>query len=332
VNVLGEGGEQRAAGTSQYDYLETYLVNCSLAFVLEQDRLEHEYWKKKTGRPPGTSKAPSPGAAQAQVEPKPWFLHLSLASPHPPNTVPTEWPLRYAPETSGSISSSSFSNDNALPLVDFEDGDFEALPLQTQQLQGMVPPTMSSFLGSNSLGSNNDNNNKSTTSSRGYRGLSPSELWHTASRAFPLHLKGAPQGGPQGGLDASSVRHGRQQYYNQAAFVDDQIGRLLAMLDDLGLGQQGSSNNNQFKRYHHQRDRRSLLVIFTSDHGALLHDHGVRRSIKLLITAVIFLYVQWSMRFCRRRAICYQKDELSSMILAIISLFTFLFVLIYSGA
>jgi hypothetical protein len=281
VNVLGEGGEQRAAGTSQYDYLETYLVNCSLAFVLEQDRLEHDFWMKKNQESAqGKSGRNSfSGTAQAKegqgTAPKPWFLHLSLASPHPPNTVPTEWPLRYPAEPTHGSSSSSLSNKNALPLVDFEAGDFEALPLQTQQLQGMVPPTLSSnHLRSSTSGNDNNNNNSSTSRSGSHdnRGLSPSEHWHTASRAFPLHLKG----GPQGGLDAASVRHGRQQYYNQAAFVDDQIGRLLALLDELGLGQQGSSstNNHIYRTY----QRRSLLVIFTSDHGALLHDHGVNSS------------------------------------------------------
>ena len=36
VNVLGEGSEFRDPNTTQFDFLETYLVNCSMQFILEQ--------------------------------------------------------------------------------------------------------------------------------------------------------------------------------------------------------------------------------------------------------------------------------------------------------
>jgi arylsulfatase len=43
-------------------------------------------------------------------------------------------------------------------------------------------------------------------------------------------------------------------YYAMVSFVDDEVGRILATLEDLGL-------------------RRDTLVVFTSDHGEMLGDH-----------------------------------------------------------
>jgi arylsulfatase A-like enzyme len=47
----------------------------------------------------------------------------------------------------------------------------------------------------------------------------------------------------------------RKLYYGLAAYCDDQVGKLLRFLDESGL-------------------RENTLVIFTSDHGIQLYDHG----------------------------------------------------------
>lgn len=56
-------------------------------------------------------------------------------------------------------------------------------------------------------------------------------------------------------LDRPVVDRHRRRYYGLAAFCDDQVGRLIAFLDDSGI-------------------REQTLVIFTSDHGTQLFDHG----------------------------------------------------------
>lgn len=58
-----------------------------------------------------------------------------------------------------------------------------------------------------------------------------------------------------GELDASSVDYLRRRYYSLAAFCDDQVGRLIRFLDASGI-------------------RENTLIIFTSDHGVQLLDHG----------------------------------------------------------
>lgn len=59
----------------------------------------------------------------------------------------------------------------------------------------------------------------------------------------------------QGQLDPAAVDAQRRLYYGLAAYCDEQVGRLLDHLDRTGL-----SDNT--------------LVIFTSDHGTTLFDHG----------------------------------------------------------
>jgi arylsulfatase len=58
-------------------------------------------------------------------------------------------------------------------------------------------------------------------------------------------------------LDMERVDRERRLYYGGAAYCDAQIGRLLDYLDTSGL-------------------RDNTLVIFTSDHGTQLYDHGFR--------------------------------------------------------
>lgn len=70
-----------------------------------------------------------------------------------------------------------------------------------------------------------------------------------------------PIAGQGGGADfrkvsADDARLGRAYYYNMVKIIDSQMGRILACLDVCGLTE-------------------NTLVIFTTDHGELLGDHGL---------------------------------------------------------
>lgn len=53
---------------------------------------------------------------------------------------------------------------------------------------------------------------------------------------------------------AEELRETVRAYYAMVTFVDDEVGRIVATLDELGL-------------------RESTLIVFTSDHGEMLGDH-----------------------------------------------------------
>ena len=228
MDVLGDGSEWRDSGTPLGDYLETYLVNSTMLWLLEKHRaLEASLGlnSKFNGEKPD------------EIQ-KPWFLHLSMASPHPPNTLPVGWQLRYSLDRQNHknikerLSTSSVSSQ--LLSVNFELGDFERLPTQSRVLQGMdcvtdceAPP------------------------------------FFNQSRAFPPDLLGEP--------DRAHIATMRERYYNLVAYVDDQIGRLLDLLD--GRSSSSSSSPPAFSGLHLFRE--NTLVIFSSDHGSMLHDHGI---------------------------------------------------------
>jgi arylsulfatase A-like enzyme len=79
---------------------------------------------------------------------------------------------------------------------------------------------------------------------------------------FAAHARGAwhrtgpkPPEYPEG-LPATHLREIVAHYYGMISLADHHIGRVLAALDDLGFAQ-------------------DTLVLFTSDHGELLGDHGL---------------------------------------------------------
>eukprot|EP01051_Picozoa_sp_SAG22_P006806 SAG22_NODE_459_length_10228_cov_9.593642_3_plen_547_part_00 len=80
---------------------------------------------------------------------------------------------------------------------------------------------------------------------------------HSHPPAFPA---GRPDMGyidqPIAPADGTDRGNGRRNYYTQAAYVDFQVGRLLDFLDDAELAA-------------------NTLVIFSSDHGSELFDHGI---------------------------------------------------------
>jgi choline-sulfatase len=61
-----------------------------------------------------------------------------------------------------------------------------------------------------------------------------------------------------GRLDAAEVRRSRQGYYGSASFVDEQIGRVMDVLEGCGLLEE-------------------TLVLFVSDHGDMLGDQNLWR-------------------------------------------------------
>jgi arylsulfatase A-like enzyme len=63
--------------------------------------------------------------------------------------------------------------------------------------------------------------------------------------------------------DPAKIQEMMSDYYGLVTEVDDWIGKILKHLDDLGLAQ-------------------NTLVIFTSDHGEMLGDHGLHSKMCLL--------------------------------------------------
>ena len=62
----------------------------------------------------------------------------------------------------------------------------------------------------------------------------------------------------RGDMGPATVRESRQGYWGAVSFIDEQIGRILAALDQRGLAD-------------------NTLVIYTSDHGDMLGDHHLWR-------------------------------------------------------
>lgn len=92
--------------------------------------------------------------------------------------------------------------------------------------------------------------------------ITPPANWQPNSEARPPAAKAKKAGGksvvpaiPPGGLAEIAA------YYAAITAIDDQVGRLLKTLADLGLEE-------------------NTIVIFTSDHGDMLGSHGLRRKRK----------------------------------------------------
>lgn len=74
--------------------------------------------------------------------------------------------------------------------------------------------------------------------------------------AIPASTEGKPRWAhPKFAITADQIRHSRRQYAAAMAAIDDQVGEILAALDSRGL-------------------RDNTYVIFVSDHGEMIGDHG----------------------------------------------------------
>ncbi len=65
-----------------------------------------------------------------------------------------------------------------------------------------------------------------------------------------------PGGGEEHCLPRAHIENCIRNYYAMVTFIDDEIGRILRALDESGM-------------------RENTLIVFTSDHGELLGDHGL---------------------------------------------------------
>ena len=72
----------------------------------------------------------------------------------------------------------------------------------------------------------------------------------------PAHELHRRQLGLTAPLDEATVRRAMAAYYGLVSFLDEQVGRVLAALDESGLGS-------------------STRVIYSSDHGEMLGEHGL---------------------------------------------------------
>jgi arylsulfatase A-like enzyme len=72
--------------------------------------------------------------------------------------------------------------------------------------------------------------------------------------AFPVAGQGA--GADFGKISETEARNGRAYYYTMVKLIDQQMGRILDCLKERGLAE-------------------NTLIVFTSDHGELLGDHGL---------------------------------------------------------
>lgn len=70
------------------------------------------------------------------------------------------------------------------------------------------------------------------------------------------HPGGLPPFFTDGKPNLTAIDEERKAYYSLAAYVDSEVGRMLAFLDDAGLAN-------------------DTLVIFSADHGTMLFDHGI---------------------------------------------------------
>jgi len=102
--------------------------------------------------------------------------------------------------------------------------------------------------------------------------------------------------------DPQKVRQMMSDYYGLVTEVDDWIGKILNRLDELGLAD-------------------NTLVIFTSDHGEMLGDHGVHSKMKffegaahipLLMRLPGVIRRARSSRRRRRRLICSRRSSTTS--------------------
>jgi arylsulfatase A-like enzyme len=79
----------------------------------------------------------------------------------------------------------------------------------------------------------------------------------------------------RGDLGPEVVRRSRQGYYGSATFVDEQIGRIIAVLEQ-------------------RRLLESTLILFTSDHGDMTGDHHLwRKTFPYEASARIPMLVRW---------------------------------------
>ena len=95
----------------------------------------------------------------------------------------------------------------------------------------------------------------------------------------------------EGPLPEEAVRRARSAYYGLVTYLDEKVGRLLDALEETGL-------------------RENTVVVYTSDHGEFLGEHGMWYKCSLYEQAVrIPLIISWPGNLSRRRV----KEPVSSV-------------------
>ena len=103
---------------------------------------------------------------------------------------------------------------------------------------------------------------------------------HPSSKCGKVGCENAPRSGPKddiwhGDLGQEQVRKSRQGYYGSIEFIDEQIGRILEVLEKRGWLEQ-------------------TLIVFTSDHGDMTGDHNLwRKSYAYEASARIPMAIRW---------------------------------------
>lgn len=113
----------------------------------------------------------------------------------------------------------------------------------------------------------------------------------------------APRSGPKddiwhGDLGEAQVRSSRQGYYGSIEFIDEQIGRILEVLEKRGWLEQ-------------------TLIVFTSDHGDMTGDHHLwRKSYAYEASARIPMFMRWpeGLVSAKRGQVLHQPVELRDIL------------------
>lgn len=104
--------------------------------------------------------------------------------------------------------------------------------------------------------------------------IPPPAIGSWAARHAPRQTEGWPDLW-HGDMGAEQVRASRQGYYGNISFIDEQIGGILAVLEQRGMLEQ-------------------TLIVFTSDHGEMIGDHHLwRKTYAYEGSAHIPLVVRW---------------------------------------
>lgn len=103
---------------------------------------------------------------------------------------------------------------------------------------------------------------------------------------------------PRGDLGAEQVRRSRQGYYGSVSFIDEQIGRIFAVLEQRGMLE-------------------NTLILYTTDHGDMLGDHHLwRKTYAYEASARIPMLLRWpeGLVAARRGQVLRQPVELRDVL------------------
>jgi choline-sulfatase len=102
----------------------------------------------------------------------------------------------------------------------------------------------------------------------------------------------------RGDLGPEAVRRARQGYYGNITFIDEQIGRILEVVEKRG-------------------ELENALILFTADHGDMTGDHHLwRKTYAYEASARIPMLVRWGGEFleARRGQVCDRPVELRDVL------------------